>query len=51
MAVGPIRVARRAAELGYRPATSFEAGLAATVAWYRENRAWWEPLKSRAALV
>jgi dTDP-glucose 4,6-dehydratase len=38
-------------ELGYRPATSFEAGLAATVAWYQGNRAWWEPLKSRAALV
>jgi dTDP-glucose 4,6-dehydratase len=30
--------------LGYRPRTPFDAGLAATVAWYRENRAWWEPL-------
>ena len=32
-------------ELGYRPGKSFEAGLAQTVQWYRENRGWWEPLK------
>ncbi|MDX6244618.1 MAG: dTDP-glucose 4,6-dehydratase [Frankiales bacterium] len=32
--------------LGYAPLTSFEDGLAATVAWYRDNRQWWEPLKS-----
>jgi dTDP-glucose 4,6-dehydratase len=32
--------------LGYAPLTSFEDGLAATVAWYRHNRQWWEPLKS-----
>jgi dTDP-glucose 4,6-dehydratase len=31
-------------ELGWRPAHDFEAALAATVAWYRENRWWWEPL-------
>lgn len=37
-------------ELGYRPRISFADGLAATVDWYRDNRAWWEPLKSRAAL-
>ena len=24
----------------------FEEGLAETVAWYRDNRAWWEPIKS-----
>ncbi|XVQ06650.1 dTDP-glucose 4,6-dehydratase [Spirillospora sp. CA-255316] len=30
-------------ELGYEPRTDFDAGLAATVAWYRENRWWWEP--------
>ena len=24
-------------------------GLAATVTWYKENRAWWEPLKARHA--
>jgi len=31
-------------ELGWSPRHSFEQGLAATVAWYIENRAWWEPL-------
>ncbi len=35
-------------ELGYAPATSFDEGLAATVDWYREHRAWWEPLKAGA---
>lgn len=31
-------------ELGWKPTVDFEQGLAATVDWYRENRAWWEPL-------
>ncbi|MFJ5712554.1 dTDP-glucose 4,6-dehydratase [Streptomyces sp. NPDC093105] len=35
-------------ELGYRPATAFRAGLAQTVAWFRANRAWWEPLMARS---
>ncbi|MFF4014626.1 dTDP-glucose 4,6-dehydratase [Streptomyces sp. NPDC001843] len=34
-------------ELGYRPRRDFATGLADTVAWYRDNRAWWEPLKQR----
>ena len=34
-------------ELGYRPAVSFDDGLAATVDWYRRHRDWWEPLKAR----
>jgi dTDP-glucose 4,6-dehydratase len=33
-------------ELGYSPAVPFETGLAEVVAWYRENRSWWEPLKT-----
>ncbi|MFI6656404.1 dTDP-glucose 4,6-dehydratase [Streptomyces sp. NPDC050523] len=37
-------------ELGYEPRKDFATGLAETVGWYRENRAWWEPLKKRAAL-
>ena len=37
-------------ELGYAPQVRFEDGLAATIAWYRDNRAWWEPLKQKAAL-
>src|SRR5262249_39458046 len=32
--------------LGWEPRQRFEEGLAETVAWYRDNRAWWEPLKS-----
>ncbi|MCX5406377.1 dTDP-glucose 4,6-dehydratase [Streptomyces sp. NBC_00335] len=36
-------------ELGYAPQVGFEEGLASTIAWYRENRAWWEPLKAKAA--
>ena len=32
--------------LGWKPETSFDAGLRATVEWYRRNRAWWEPIKS-----
>ncbi len=38
-------------ELGYAPQVPFASGLADTVAWYRDNRAWWEPLKERAALA
>ncbi len=34
-------------ELGWRPRYGdFERGLADTVAWYRENRDWWEPQKA-----
>ncbi|MEV7859692.1 dTDP-glucose 4,6-dehydratase [Streptomyces hirsutus] len=36
-------------ELGYRPRHDFTTGLAETVAWYRGNRAWWEPLKQRVS--
>lgn len=32
-------------ELGYAPTVSLDEGLAATVAWYRDNRSWWEPLR------
>jgi len=32
-------------ELGYSPLVPFEQGLAETIAWYRDNREWWEPLK------
>ena len=39
------------AELGYQPLVPFEQGLTEVVQWYRDNRSWWEPLKSRAALA
>lgn len=38
---------RLRAELGWEPQfTNFEAGLKDTIAWYTDNRAWWEPLKA-----
>lgn len=38
-------------ELGWRPRLAFDEGLAATVAWYRDNRAWWEPLRELAPVA
>ncbi|NNC16305.1 dTDP-glucose 4,6-dehydratase [Corallococcus exiguus] len=35
-------------ELGYQPKHTFEQGLADTVTWYMENRAWWERVTSGA---
>ena len=35
-------------ELGWIPTIPFDRGLADTVAWYRENRPWWEAVKSGA---
>jgi dTDP-glucose 4,6-dehydratase len=32
-------------ELGYHPEVDFAEGLARTVKWYRENEAWWRPIK------
>jgi dTDP-glucose 4,6-dehydratase len=34
----------RLAALGWRHGVGFEAGLAGTVAWYRDHEAWWRPL-------
>jgi len=35
--------------LGWRARTSFEEGLARTISWYADNRAWWESvLRTRA---
>jgi dTDP-glucose 4,6-dehydratase len=41
-----IDFAKLNAELGWSPQHSFDAGLNATVKWYLQNRAWWEPLLS-----
>ncbi|QKZ21434.1 dTDP-glucose 4,6-dehydratase [Streptomyces chartreusis] len=35
-------------ELGWAPRTGFEDGLAATVAWYRDNPQWWRPVRDTA---
>ena len=32
--------------LGWRPETGFREGLLITTEWYRENRSWWEEIKS-----
>ncbi len=34
------------AELGWRPTETFESGLRKTVAWYRANEAWWQPIQA-----
>ena len=34
-------------ELGYEPQVKFDAGLKETIQWYRDNEAWWKPLKNR----
>lgn len=45
-----VDIGKISAELGYAPQVPFEQGLADVVQWYRDHRAWWEPLKQRAAL-
>ena len=37
-------------EIGYEPQVKFEDGLRGTIQWYRENEAWWRPLKLIAGL-
>ena len=36
--------------LGYAPQHRFAEGLSETVQWYRDNEAWWRPLKAKAAI-
>ena len=33
-------------ELGYEPQVNFEDGWRDTIQWYRDNEAWWKPLKN-----
>jgi dTDP-glucose 4,6-dehydratase len=43
-----IDASRLREELGWRPLyQDFEAGLAATVEWYRANESWWRPQKAQ----
>ena len=42
--INPAKIER---ELGWRPTVEFESGLAETVAWYVDNRAWWEDIFAR----
>ncbi|HPF71628.1 MAG TPA: dTDP-glucose 4,6-dehydratase [Candidatus Krumholzibacteria bacterium] len=41
-----IDAARIMRELGWAPSVTFAEGLARTVDWYLENRAWWETIRS-----
>lgn len=38
--------ADRTEGLGWKAAVAFDEGIERTVAWYRDNREWWEPLRS-----
>ena len=38
--------AGKLAELGWEPAVTFAEGIERTVAWYRENESWWQPIRS-----
>jgi dTDP-glucose 4,6-dehydratase len=40
--------ASKALASGWRPLRDFEQGLTLTVRWYRENEAWWRPLRSES---
>ncbi len=43
-AIDPARIRD---ELGWRPSVTVEEGLEKTVAWYLENRDWWQALQNR----
>ncbi len=44
-----VDIAKAREALGYEPRVPFADGLRDTVAWYRENRPWWEPIKAATA--
>jgi dTDP-glucose 4,6-dehydratase len=44
-----VDIGKISAELGYTPQVPFAQGLADTVQWYRDNEAWWRPLKENTA--
>jgi dTDP-glucose 4,6-dehydratase len=37
-------------ELGWEPQIPFEQGIRATIAWYRDNPGWWQPLLVRLGI-
>lgn len=39
------------AELGWEPTIEWDQGIAETIDWYADNRAWWEPLRDRAPVA
>lgn len=47
-AIDPAKMDR---ELSWKPAISFDLGLASTVDWYCDNEAWWRPIIDRDGLT
>lgn len=45
-----VDITKISTQLGYAPQVDFSHGLGDVIEWYRNNRAWWEPLKERSAL-
>jgi dTDP-glucose 4,6-dehydratase len=41
-----IDASRIRAELGWEPRESFDSGMAGTVRWYLDNRAWWQDIQA-----
>lgn len=41
--------ASRVRALGWRPRSTFDTALEATIRWYHDNEWWWRPLKERGA--
>ena len=37
--------------LGWSPAEDFETNILKTVTWYKENEAWWKPLREKAEII
>ncbi|WP_367333671.1 dTDP-glucose 4,6-dehydratase [Limosilactobacillus sp.] len=46
-AIDPSKIER---ELGWKPEYTFDTGIVKTIDWYKNNEAWWKPLKAKAAL-
>ena len=44
-AIDPTKIGR---ELGWQPATKFDDGIQATIAWYQAHEAWWSDILSGA---
>ncbi len=40
-----VSINKIANELGYAPHVDFDKGIQETIEWYRQNEAWWRPLK------
>ena len=46
-AIDPSKIEK---ELGWKPEYTFDTGIVKTIDWYKNNEAWWKPLKAKAAV-